>query len=91
MDLRNAQALDAPSSAERCLSLEICTERLPWVVICRSSMPAERTDVVAAAADTKAQRIAWRAAETDIRTGIIAACAKASLADRRSPVPGRGG
>jgi hypothetical protein len=53
-------------------------------------MPAERTDVVAAEADTKARRIAWRAAETDIRTGIIAACAKASLADRRWPVPGRG-
>ena len=60
------------------------------MVICRSSMPAERADVVAAEADTKARRIAWHAAETDIRTGIIAACGKASLADRRSPVPGRG-
>ena len=40
-----------------------------------------RADVVAAETDAKARRIAWRAAEADIRAGIIAVCAKASLAE----------
>jgi IS605 OrfB family transposase len=53
-------------------------EAVFWQVLDASRV---RADVVAAEADTKARRIAWRAAEADIRASIIAACAKASLAE----------
>jgi hypothetical protein len=53
-------------------------ETVFWQVLDASRV---RADAVAAEADTKGRRIAWRAAEAGIRADTMATCAKASLAE----------